>query len=268
MVLVENEKAFASITAEKGMRNGFTEFSAEEGVMFLPQVANVKEFYRDRESTSSLLTWEPIYAEIASSGDLGYTIGPWEWRSGAEVDSAAASGHYITIWKQQPDSIWKFILDIGVSHEPHDGAPPPLATQVLDKPMQTDTSKLSLAIEELIQLEIDFSRATADNIAEAYASVGAEDIRFFRDGDKPIQGLTAVTAVLQTVAAHLDWEATVVNASRYGDLGYSYGVSKLTNGNVVKEFSYTHIWRMGAEAGWQLALDIHIPLPVDTSKAP
>ena len=58
----------------------------------------------------SPLTWEPTRAEIAASGDLGYTFGNYKIRTGDEVRS---HGVYVTVWKKQPDGSWKYVLDGG-----------------------------------------------------------------------------------------------------------------------------------------------------------
>lgn len=49
------------------------------------------------------LTWSPTWAVFAPDGALGFTVG--EWTSGDET------GHYLTLWKQQPDGSWKVRWD-------------------------------------------------------------------------------------------------------------------------------------------------------------
>jgi ketosteroid isomerase-like protein len=64
------------------------------------------------------MTWRPTEGDIAASGDLGYTIGRWEF-TGAE---GSARGSYVTIWRRQPDGSWKVVVDIGDVDAPEGGA--------------------------------------------------------------------------------------------------------------------------------------------------
>src|SRR6185369_3639227 len=61
---------------------------------------------RDRE----VIRWQPLHAEVAASGELGYTWGVAE--SAATKDGPFKPyGIYVTIWKRQADGKWKFVYD-------------------------------------------------------------------------------------------------------------------------------------------------------------
>lgn len=71
------------------------------------------------------LSWQPTNAEVASSGDLGYTTGTYELKmqpGGALVDD---HGKYTTVWKKQADGQWKVVVDIFNSDVPLPAPPPP-----------------------------------------------------------------------------------------------------------------------------------------------
>ena len=55
------------------------------------------------------LTWSPVKAEAAVSGDLGYTRGNWKF---VKPDTTYY-GNYVTIWKKQKDNSWKWVFDGG-----------------------------------------------------------------------------------------------------------------------------------------------------------
>lgn len=63
--------------------------------------------------TTFSITWDPNYAEVAASGDLGYTVGRYERRSRAEGETVVNSGTYLTVWRRQEDGSWKVKADIG-----------------------------------------------------------------------------------------------------------------------------------------------------------
>lgn len=60
------------------------------------------------------ISWAPVGAEVASSGDFGYTFGDWRTSmptAGAEVKEA--EGKYVTVWRRDRDGRWRVLLDIG-----------------------------------------------------------------------------------------------------------------------------------------------------------
>jgi ketosteroid isomerase-like protein len=262
MVLVETEMAFASFTGESGMRDGFTMYAADVGIMFAPGAVNVKEFYADREDAQALLTWEPSFAEISAAGDLGYTTGPWEYRSDPEAGPPDVSGHYITLWKLQPDSSFRFLIDIGVAHDPHDTVAPVLTLKEPVPVSALGSINLDQIREELAGVELTFSeQSAADGTTAAYVKRAADDIRFYRAGQMPLKGVEAVTGALTAIEGVWSWVPAMVGVSDSGDLGYAYGVSTLAADESVQEFSYVRFWRRDDTGHWSLALDIHIPLP-------
>ena len=71
------------------------------------------EKYGDKAGPKTL-TWEPIDAEVANSGELGYTWGNWKF---VQKDTTYY-GNYFTVWKKQIDGKWKVVLDGGNSTPP------------------------------------------------------------------------------------------------------------------------------------------------------
>lgn len=62
------------------------------------------------------LTWTPIKAEMAASGDLGYTYGNFVFAmKDKEGKLVTRYGKYASIWKKQKDGKWKVVVDMGNS---------------------------------------------------------------------------------------------------------------------------------------------------------
>lgn len=76
------EKAFARESVEKGMRTAFLDALSDDGVVFDPGsgTQNGKEVWQAKKDSAAILDWQPILAVVATSGDLGYTTGPWNYR--------------------------------------------------------------------------------------------------------------------------------------------------------------------------------------------
>lgn len=65
------------------------------------------------------LTWYPVAADIAKSGDLGYTWGRYVVSyQNAEGETVTGHGKYISIWKLQADGTWKAVVDGGNENPP------------------------------------------------------------------------------------------------------------------------------------------------------
>jgi ketosteroid isomerase-like protein len=260
-ILVTAEHNFAAAAAARGMRDAFLEFSADDAVMFVPEPVKVKDHYGTVPKRPGYLTWQPIYAEISSSGDLGWTTGPWEFRPEKATDTPVAYGEYNTIWRLQPDSSWKFVVDFGVAHGPYQAATTPPTLRVLDCSAQVTSLPPTVAREELLQLEYTFAAASAaEGLTAAYLPRMANDVRICRVGMVPLLGTDAALTLLGSVDGVTTWEPLHVEVARNGDLGYVFGSGTVTVGTNAVKFSFMHIWRRGVEGVWKLALDVQTPI--------
>jgi len=65
----------------------------------------------EKNADIKTLSWKPVGADVAASGDLGYTWGNWKY----QAPDTAYYGNYFTAWKKQKDGSWKVALDGGNS---------------------------------------------------------------------------------------------------------------------------------------------------------
>ncbi len=118
--LIDADKAFSQLSQEKGMPDAFLHY-ADSSVIILRNgqfpiwgKAEQKMAYQSISPGSFTLTWEPLKAEVATSGDLGYTFGNWKMVSkNTDGNEVIKYGNYVSIWKKQPDGTWKYVLDTG-----------------------------------------------------------------------------------------------------------------------------------------------------------
>jgi ketosteroid isomerase-like protein len=117
-LLVQLEADFAKAVAEHG-HAAFVTYFAEDGVE-LDDGGGISS--RDAiskqppwpEGTS--LTWTPVKADMAASGDLGYTYGNYVFKSkDKEGKPVTAYGKYMSVWKKQKNGSWKVVVDMGNS---------------------------------------------------------------------------------------------------------------------------------------------------------
>jgi len=115
--LIKLDKEFADLYREKGMKYAFMEYAADSAVLLqrniMPIVGKtaINDAFEAFSDTGFTLTWEPLYAEISKSGDLGYTYGLYT--SLIKSSNSQTRGKYVTIWKRQADGSWKYVLDGG-----------------------------------------------------------------------------------------------------------------------------------------------------------
>lgn len=119
--LIETDRAFSELSKEKGSRFAFYTYLADDGYV-LPGKGHPinKEEYGEllknsvKTGNKSLLTWQPIFADIAESGEIGYTHGKYELiTTDSTGNEVIKKGYYVSIWKKQPDGNWKFVFDAG-----------------------------------------------------------------------------------------------------------------------------------------------------------
>jgi len=117
--LMEADRAFNQATQERGVE-GWVSFFAEDGALIGEGVGEIRGTEAIREAVAYLsdpavsLTWEPIRADVAASGDLGYTVGRYTSRTeGEDGLVTVGQGLYVSIWRLQADGRWKVVMDLG-----------------------------------------------------------------------------------------------------------------------------------------------------------
>jgi ketosteroid isomerase-like protein len=114
--LIDTDLAFSRLSGEEGANIAFETYCAEEGVLLRPDnmpfvgKEAVKEVLAETDDTAFELTWEPMFARAAKSGDLGYTYGTFTLT--AKAADLTQQGTYVSIWIKE-DGKWKWALDTG-----------------------------------------------------------------------------------------------------------------------------------------------------------
>jgi ketosteroid isomerase-like protein len=114
------DSLFSDLADRMGVGYAFSNTIAPLGVLFAaPRLVigpdATRELYASRGAGTSL-TWHPVFAWVAGSEDLGFTVGEYiatlRGPSGAAVQRF---GKYLTVWQRQHDGTWKFVADGGNS---------------------------------------------------------------------------------------------------------------------------------------------------------
>ena len=109
------DSLFSDLADRMGTPFAFATYVDPVGVLFgAPQLIigpkAAQEFYASQGGGTSL-SWRPVYADVAGSLDLGFTIGEYSITTrGATGAAVQRFGKYLAVWKRQPDGSWKFVV--------------------------------------------------------------------------------------------------------------------------------------------------------------
>jgi ketosteroid isomerase-like protein len=114
------DSSFSDFADRMGLAVAFSTTVAADGALFAGSEVvigprAIREFYKAQDGGLAL-TWRPVFADVAGSGELGFTVG--EYVATSRGPSGAAVQHfgkYLTVWKRQSDGSWKFVIDGGNS---------------------------------------------------------------------------------------------------------------------------------------------------------
>jgi ketosteroid isomerase-like protein len=263
--LVDTERAFARTATEKGVRDSFLAFIADDGILYRPGPVNGKDWLTPRPSRPGLLTWQPVFAELSAAGDLGITTGPWEFREKGPEDAPVCYGQFATVWRKQADGKWKFVMDIGISHDKPAAAAIPWQLPAGFNREKVAKSNVEATKVVLSALDQNFSKASVANGAvKAYQQFGADDIRLLRNGSYPILGKKDALSFLAAKPGSLSWLLTKADVAGSFDLGYTYGTYEFKgSGTDAKTESgyYMRVWKRRPNGGWSVVLEVFNELP-------
>ena len=252
--LVDAEKAFAAYAAERSTKQAFLQFLADDGVVFNPDRRNGKEVWRAREENVALLSWYPAVADISSTGLIGYTTGPWEYRPKGKTDAPVAFGHYSTVWQKQPNGEFKAVLDMGVSHPKSDIREAEWALPA--KAAGAASEKESYAGDTAA---LFYSMLRDGDDEKAYKTFAAGDIRMMREGKLPIVGKKAALDEMKKDKSRIEI-ARRISFFGSGDLAYVTNTYKRTDkDNKVEAGNFMQVWKL-RNGRWQIVLDVFNPL--------
>jgi ketosteroid isomerase-like protein len=267
--MVETERAFAAMGAEKGVRESFFEFFGEEGVSFNPHPGRFREFARKNPLPAPppprefKLEWWPVYGDVAESGDLGYNTGPTLVTDLTPQKRPSRHGYFFSVWKREPEGTWRVAVDMGVDSP----GPDPAHQDRLryERAPQEPSQKIPPrdAAAEILELESRFGESLVrSGLRQGYLDAVAEHARVHRVKNFPILGKKAISdffAKEKVTAVRSEGIDGGIAAS--GELGYSYGRYELKYEDRSEKGYFTHVWKRNGQGEWKLVADVTSPLP-------
>lgn len=251
--MVETEKAFAQTSIDKGTKQAFLDFLADDASLIEKgQPVNGKEEWKNKDF-KGVITWQPNFAEIAGSGDFGYTTGNWQLHSNNATDPATNLGSFATVWRKQTDGSWKVIFDMGVTHpDARTSANSVTESYPVFKPEtfgknQTGPSEKFVFMTDFFYWK---NAKTALNPIEPHLS---QNVRVLYNNQMPISGkANAVTFLKKSFSKTLLYTGLKALSSPSGDLTCVYGIISGDG----KSGSYMRVWKQESKGVWKIVLEV------------
>jgi len=246
MQMVNAEKSFAGYARSTGITEAFLKFLDDSARVFEQgKILNGKEVWKKRKTDSMELRWYPEFAEVAASGDFGYTTGPSEFRLKKGSDKADHKGYFNSIWKKDKNGEWKVVLDMGTPspQSEYDESKVEYADKgsVIKKPER----QIKESNEEVIKKVEENFIANYDG-GKGYTKFGSAHTRYYRPGTKVIKGSFSWNDSLR-----YQYKNAGTGIASSGDLGYTYGYIDVSG----KTGNYLRVWKKDADV-WRIMLDV------------
>ena len=258
--LADAERAFARTATEKGIRDAFLEFFADDAIALVPEAAPAKDRLRSRPSipfSENELRWEPRTGDVAASGELGWLTGPSTFTN-KKAAGPPSYGNYLSVWRKGTDGAWKVFIDIG-SDAPAPVPFPPGFTRITFGARYAAAENKATATSTLLEADRALNAKLATGPSpDAYAGMMSPDVRLHRDKMAAVIGREPASAWLTKHAPSLKAVTSAAEAARSGDLGYSYGTYQ--KGETPARGPYLRVWSRTAQGTWLIVAEV-MPTP-------
>jgi len=250
--LAAAETAFAAHSVREDMRVAFLAAFADDGVFVRNGWTVSNAYLKDRPAPPIVLDWRPVYTEVARSGELGLSTGPWKITSKEKPETPATFGQFVSIWRRADDGPWRVEVDLGIGHPQTALWDSTLAAHWV--PGGTPASGLSAAEQRFA------AEAKAAGARAAYERNAASDVRFYRNGVAPLIGKSAALGSPAMTNDPLVWTVERLETARSNDFGYARG-SYAAPADPQKPLGwYLRVWRVEG-SDWRVILDVTNPAP-------
>lgn len=242
--LVNAEKQFAWFTVSHTVKEGFLKFMDSTGVIFRNGAdVNALEAYRKQPANSGILSWSPAFAVVSSSGNMGATTGPFEFRAKSAQDTPVGRGNFFSIWRIDAKGEWKNVADLGSSYQLS------FAGAEVKEIVLPKTKTISFREEDLLALDNSFNTALQEKNIGGWMRYISTDSWFNLDGRLPATGMLQIADALNKMPAGLKLATKKAVLASSDDFAYTYGT--VINGSKTSNYLRSWIYR---NRQWQVII--------------
>jgi ketosteroid isomerase-like protein len=254
--LVNAEKSFAQTSIDKNIKTAFLESFDENTIAFANgQPGPGREAWVKREENNAYLFWWPVYADIAASGDFGWTTGPAIWGPDKSTREAKGGGYYSSVWRKNAAGEWKVLADMGSAvYNPADNLTTFTTTNKPSKASKKDGASVKLAV---LDQDRNYDEHLNKKKSSFDASKFSQEGRMHRRGFPPVVGAAAIKAFIEDPTYSFEHVGGDVASSN--DMAFTYGTVKVTSSRdgkeVVTPLCYMRVWKLEGN-DWKIVLDV------------
>jgi hypothetical protein len=119
--LLARDREFSAASATLGVRKAFVAFADREVRMFRNEkqpIIGKADAEAALLATEAVWTWEPAFADVSHSNDLGYSYGTYRLTTtdATSKTDKVETGNYYRVWKKQYNvregAAWKVVADL------------------------------------------------------------------------------------------------------------------------------------------------------------
>jgi ketosteroid isomerase-like protein len=240
--VISSEQAFAAYSRDYNTKDAFLKFMDSTGLVFNNgEPKNAIADWSARRAGPAKLLWEPTFAGIAASGDIGFTTGPWQLKKTMQ-DTAVAAGMFTSVWRKTAHGDWKNIVDMGYGFD-----------KLLYKADSVTISKAGgkSAKADAMAIEQQFLDKYNKQGRAAFNEVLTTDSWLNMNGLQPFTTQQQHAGAIAALPAGLVMKPLGGGLSAAKDIAYVYGVVEYNN----QKQNYLRVWKQTA-AGWKIALQV------------
>ena len=113
--LMEAERTLSDASASEGFRTALLA-RADDSLRLYRQgtfpLVGRESVARAVKVLSEYITWKPLKADVAASGDLGYAYGTYELRTKQTDEKPAELGNWARVWKRERGGAWRVVFNV------------------------------------------------------------------------------------------------------------------------------------------------------------
>ncbi len=254
--IADAERAFARKSVEVSTRAAFLENFTGKTIAFnngepVPGRAG----WEQRPEGNGYLFWWPVFADVAASGDWGYTTGPAVLGPDKETKEVKGGLYYSSVWRKDASGNWKVLIDLGSAT--YDEAEKLTELKTSSGTPARIAGDHTTATNELLAFEKAYLGELNQLQRSFIPSRFAPEARIHRPREKP--NLNPTGSSNEDAARKFTFENVGGEVAPSNDMAFTYGrvkVSVTRDGkSAVIPVGYLHVWkRHGSE--WKLVLDV------------
>jgi hypothetical protein len=241
--LIHAERSFASYTVSNGIKKGFLQFLDSTGIIFpAGDAVNGMALHSKGPGSPAQLNWAPEYAVISTSGDFGFTTGPYHLQRSA-TDTISGRGQYSSIWHINKQGEWKVLADMGVRYT-HQRPLPEVVAELDLKKITTQ----SFTLEDVKTIDQQLNEQLKEKGNTAYGPYLSAQSWFNANNHAPVMGARDIGDLLKIIPHTSNLQYINAGMASSNDLAFTYGKSDKN--------PYLRVWTKQV-AGWVLLLQVH-----------